>query len=115
MFILEEILMSKKTENIGFICENCKETVDMLTNGSYRNHCPFCLCSKHVDNSPGDRGSSCGGLMKPVEVLYKPGKGYQLVHRCTKCGKHSKNIIAEHSVQPDDMDVVFKLMNGGIL
>ncbi|WDF05905.1 RNHCP domain-containing protein [Shouchella hunanensis] len=34
-------------------------------NGSYRNHCPFCLYSKHQDIIPGDRASTCGGLMEP--------------------------------------------------
>jgi hypothetical protein len=46
--------MSKKIENTGFVCEHCRKRVLPLTNGCYRNHCPFCL-SKHLDEHPGDR------------------------------------------------------------
>ncbi|WP_419962425.1 RNHCP domain-containing protein [Psychrobacillus sp. BM2] len=33
---------------------------------SFRNHCPFCLFSKHLDNYPGDRSSECQDLMRIV-------------------------------------------------
>ncbi|NCO31659.1 RNHCP domain-containing protein [bacterium] len=35
--------------NEGFICDNCGKTVDRHPEGSARNHCPFCLHSKHMD------------------------------------------------------------------
>ncbi len=47
-------------------CNNCDEQVFRLNNGSYRNHCPFCLFSLHVDNIPGDRNNTCKGLMEPT-------------------------------------------------
>ena len=37
-----------------FICENCGKKVEKLGYTS-RDHCPHCLCSKHVDCFPGDR------------------------------------------------------------
>ena len=37
-----------------FICENCGRKVEPL-GYSCRNHCPYCLYSKHVDINPGDR------------------------------------------------------------
>ena len=37
--------MSRNTENRGFCCEHCQQMVLPVTNGSYRNHCPFCLRS----------------------------------------------------------------------
>lgn len=103
--------MSHKSENAGFVCENCGRTVRPVTNGSYRNHCPFCLCSKHVDISPGDRASDCGGIMDPVSADYKPGKGWQLVHRCRKCGYTVRNKIAEDTVQSDDRELLMKLVS----
>ena len=45
-------LFSKKDES--FVCENCKKEVEVL-NYTSRDHCPFCLYSKHVDINPGDR------------------------------------------------------------
>ena len=34
-----------------FVCENCGKTVEKL-NYTARDHCPFCLYSKHVDKDP---------------------------------------------------------------
>lgn len=102
--------MSHKSENTSFICENCGREVLAVTNGSYRNHCPFCLCSKHVDCMPGDRASDCGGIMDAVGVLYNPAKGWQLIHQCRKCGARAKNKIAESTIQEDDQALIRALM-----
>ena len=101
--------MSHKSENVAFICENCGKEVVPVTNGSYRNHCPFCLCSKHVDVMPGDRASECKGIMDPIGVVYKPAKGWQLVHQCRKCGAKAKNIVAESTLQEDNRELIRKL------
>ena len=101
--------MSRDQENTGFTCEQCGRLVAPVTNGSYRNHCPHCLFSKHVDLVPGDRRNKCGGLMKPVGIQYKSGKGYQVIHRCLRCGENSVNRVAENTVQPDDIDLVAEL------
>ncbi|WP_420871372.1 RNHCP domain-containing protein [Lysinibacillus xylanilyticus] len=52
--------------------------VEPLTNGSFRNHCPKCLFSKHVDTVPGDRASTCKGLMRPIGVDYTEKKAFNL-------------------------------------
>ena len=81
-----------------FICEHCGATVEPLDRGSYRNHCPRCLYSKHVDKEgPGDRASLCGGLMEPVGVEHQAKKGWMIVHQCIACGKKITNKRA-----PDD-------------
>jgi len=97
--------VSRKTENAGFICAFCGADVKLLTNGSYRNHCPRCLHSLHVDNLPGDRNSDCRGLMKPVGIRYHSKKGWQIVHRCQTCGAEKVNRTA-----PDDMDAILNIM-----
>ena len=108
--------MSRKSENTGFTCEHCGREVPPLTNGSYRNHCPFCLYSKHVDVLPGDRMRECGGLMAPVRLQYKSGKGFQVVHRCLRCGKEQANRVAEDTIQPDDIEALIALQtSGGVL
>ena len=58
----------------GFICQNCKKEVLPLGYTS-RNHCPFCLCSLHVDINPGDRANDCGGILRPIQVLPDPKRG----------------------------------------
>lgn len=76
----------------GFICENCGKEVLKL-NYSSRDHCPFCLFSKHVDINPGDRANLCQGLMKPID-LEKFNNTYKIVYKCCKCGEIHKNIMA---------------------
>lgn len=81
-----------------FVCEKCGKHVEPLEKGSYRNHCPHCLWSKHVDHEgPGDRASLCGGLLKPTMLDQRGGKGWIIIHECVKCGKISPNKAA-----PDD-------------
>src|SRR3989339_1003535 len=81
-----------------FTCEHCGAEVEPLKNGSYRNHCPHCLYSKHVDREgPGDRASDCGGMMEPVGLTHRSGKGWMVVHRCLQCKKELPNTVA-----PDD-------------
>lgn len=101
--------MARKDENTGFLCANCDERVTALSNGSYRNHCPFCLCSLHVDHKPGDRLNPCRGLMRPVGLTHKSKKGWQIIHRCTRCGGQSANKVATNTVQPDDVGLVAQL------
>ena len=97
--------MRRKIENTGFVCVYCGTDVEPLTNGSYRNHCPYCLWSIHIDNIPGDRMNDCLGLMKPIGVRIQNKKGYQVVDRCQKCGAEKVNRAA-----PDDMDAILELM-----
>jgi len=81
-----------------FTCEHCSKEVKPLEDGSYRNHCPHCLYSKHVDEEgPGDRASACGGLMKPDSIDHNSKKGWMIIPVCVKCGKRMPNKLA-----PDD-------------
>jgi predicted RNA-binding Zn-ribbon protein involved in translation (DUF1610 family) len=93
----------------GFICANCgKEVLPMGT--SSRNHCPFCLCSLHVDINPGDRANECGGLLRPIRSEPDARRGFIIIHKCDKCGEIHRNKAAhEAKVQPDDTDLIIKL------
>ena len=69
-----------KMINETFICENCREEVDILK-GSARDHCNKCLYSKHVDIQPGDRQNPCRGFLKPIDVeKYKDT--YKIIYQC---------------------------------
>lgn len=75
-----------------FVCENCGRTVSKLQY-SARDHCPFCLFSKHVDINPGDRANDCCGLLVPIDIeKYK--NTYKIVYKCSKCNQIHKNIMA---------------------
>jgi len=102
--------MSRKSENAGFVCEHCGQEVVPLTNGGYRNHCPFCLYSKHMDVIPGDRQSRCVGLMRPIGLKHKSGKGLQIVHQCLECGEVRVNKVATGTLQPDKVEGLVRLM-----
>ena len=103
--------MSRKTENTNFSCIQYGKNVVALTNGSYRNHCPFCLWSLHIDKSTGDRQSDCFGKMKPVGIEYNSKKGYQIIHICQKCKARRVNRIAENTEMPDDFNVLVRLLS----
>lgn len=89
-----------------FICKKCGRKVPKKALGTKnRNHCPFCLWSYHVDEEkPGDRKSSCHGLMEPLGLTFKhegfdkygnKRKGeLMIIHYCLICGKISINRLA---------------------
>ena len=103
-----------KKNDAGFVCSFCGREVLPLGYTS-RNHCPFCLCSLHVDLNPGDRQNPCRGLLRPVRALPDAKRGYVIVHRCDKCGEVVRCRAAhEASVQPDDMDLIIRLTAGAL-
>ena len=94
-------LFSKNDES--FICENCGKDIKPLKYTS-RDHCPYCLFSKHVDINPGDRLNSCKGLMNPIDIeKYKDT--YKIIYKCLKCNKTHKNVMAED----DDMNEIINI------
>lgn len=88
-----------------FICENCQKEVQPL-HYTARDHCPYCLYSKHVDINPGDRNNPCQGLLKPVGIE-KFRETYKILYTCEKCGMQHKNILAKD----DSMDRIIALSN----
>ncbi len=93
----------------AFVCGHCGRKVLPLGFTS-RNHCPFCLYSRHVDVLPGDRANACTGLMRPVKAEPDAKRGYILYHKCERCGEITRNRAAhEAKVQPDDLDLIIRL------
>jgi hypothetical protein len=90
-----------------FTCGYCRSFVTsmhMLSGVNNRNHCPYCLWSRHLDlYSAGDRLSACKAGMKPVGLTMKKGRNkyassprgeLMLVHECVDCESVSINRIA---------------------
>ena len=93
--------------NADFICQHCGRFVSArpaVSGVVNRNHCPYCLHSRHVDLfKAGDRLCACKGLMAPVGLTLKHSRDkyangargeLMLVHCCTACGALSINRIA---------------------
>ena len=91
----------------GFTCLNCGAFVSaagLLSGVLNRNHCPYCLWSRHLDLAQaGDRLCACKAGMRPVGLAIKrTRKRYaeaaqgelMLVHVCSGCGAASINRIA---------------------
>jgi hypothetical protein len=102
--------MARSEENRGFECIVCRRRVKPLTNGSYRNHCPFCLASVHLDIIPGDRRSACSGVMDAIALRHSK-KGWQILHRCQRCGIEKLNRVAGDPNQPDDIEALIRLVS----
>ncbi len=78
-----------------FICRYCGRSVSTEVPGTnYRNHCPWCLRSVHLDKGVGDRSSSCQGIMEPIAVSVKGRGEWVLIHQCSGCGALRANRIA---------------------
>jgi len=103
-----------------FHCANCGALVSsahFLSGVHNRNHCPYCLWSRHLDLvNPGDRLSACKAQMGPIALTTKPGRNkyadsdgeLMLVHLCTGCQSISINRIAADD-DPDMLLDVFKI------
>ncbi len=88
-----------------FVCANCGANV--VGNG-YTNHCPQCLWSRHVDNNPGDRAATCGGMMRPIAAAPERDR-FVITHRCEVCGKK----IRQRTSPDDNMDAIIAISAGG--
>lgn len=99
----------------GFVCANCGREVLPLGYSS-RNHCPFCLCSLHVDILPGDRANTCGGLLVPVRTEPDARRGFLIIFRCQRCGATVRNKAAHGAkIQPDNSELLISLTAGANL
>jgi hypothetical protein len=115
------------TRNINWRADfNCIHCHAYVTTSSFisgvhnRNHCPYCLWSKHLDlYQAGDRLSACRSGMQPVGLTvkrtwkkYDPVWGGELmiIHRCAECGQISINRIAAD----DDPDRLLEIYEASL-
>lgn len=107
-----EIFMEKAKKftmrDENFICEVCGYDVKML-GYTARDHCPRCLCSKHIDINPGDRMAHCKGILKPI-AIEKFKDTYKIVYRCEACSQIKKNVMAKD----DNMDLIINIMSNPV-
>ena len=102
----------------GFRCLHCGAFVTAdpaISSVQNRNHCPYCLRSRHLDLfKAGDRLAACKTTMKPVGLTVKRSRNryareatgeLMLVHLCEACGKISINRIAADDVPEALMEI----------
>ncbi len=94
----------------GFVCAHCGHEVAPLGRTA-RDHCPKCLRSLHVDVVPGDRASTCGGLMDPVGAEIRGGE-VAVRYRCRKCGATHRVRAAVGDEDGDDWEALVKTSAG---
>ncbi len=63
-----------------------------------------------MDEFPGDRASSCGGILAPVKAQMKQDK-IVLVYVCRNCGMERRN----RSAPDDQMEAILELMRTGFV
>lgn len=109
--------------NQDFRCIRCRNPVatdPILAGVNNRNHCPYCLHSKHMDLwKAGDRMAACKAAMRPIGLTIKrsrkkythPNSGeLMLVHQCLDCRKISINRIAAD----DDCDRIMEIYEASL-
>ncbi|MBM3205666.1 RNHCP domain-containing protein, partial [Candidatus Shapirobacteria bacterium] len=107
----------------GFQCLACGQWIeaDKFIGTHFRNHCPFCLWSQHVDEQKsGDRRSLCHGMMEPIGLTFK-NEGFDkygqrkqgelmVIHLCQDCGHLSINRLAAD----DKPETVLKIFEASL-
>lgn len=98
--------MNRRPQSADFTCIQCGYYVPggwQVAGVHHRNHCPYCLWSRHLDLlTPGDRLAACKSPMQPIGLTMKPthnkyspsGGEIMLVHVCVECCKLSINRLA---------------------
>ena len=95
-------------------CNNFVSAAHVFSGVNNRNHCPYCLWSRHLDlYVAGDRLSACKGQMKPIGLTMKKSRNkyrresggeLMLIHECVECGGLSINRIAADDDPASIMD-----------
>jgi hypothetical protein len=106
-----------------FVCVHCHHFVSaqaVVSGVQNRNHCPYCLSSRHLDlYAAGDRLAACKARMQPIGLtLKRQHKKYahfdsgelMLVHRCEDCGRLAINRMAAD----DDNEALLAVFHGSL-
>jgi hypothetical protein len=94
----------------AFTCMACHREVPPHGRTA-RDHCPYCLKSRHVDDVPGDRANPCGGRMDPFEVVVR-GQDVVIRYACTRCRAEKQVRAVLDGDVPDDWEALCRLSAG---
>lgn len=87
---------TRRADKLSYLkCRHCGGEFSLDAPGTrHRNHCPWCLWSVHLDDTPGDRAADCGGGMEPIAIHAASDGEWLLVHQCKTCFAVHVNRIA---------------------
>ncbi|MEC7947144.1 MAG: RNHCP domain-containing protein [Myxococcota bacterium] len=87
----------------AFTCVHCG--MDVRPGGRpVRDHCPHCLRSLHVDRVPGDRASTCGGVLDPTALRLDHGS-VVILYRCRSCGHETRTMSHPDDAVPPSLSI----------
>ncbi|MBI9050575.1 MAG: RNHCP domain-containing protein [Anaerolineaceae bacterium] len=101
---------SRRYFEASFKCQHCGVLINadpLLSGVQNRNHCPYCLWSRHVDlYQAGDRLCACRADMRPMGLTLKQSRNkytqqageLMLVHQCEGCDAFSINRVAADDI-----------------
>ena len=78
-----QVRMNPIHRDESFTCVNCGEEVP-AGGARVRDHCPYCLHGRHVDNVPGDRAADCGAVLEPRSFSVVGGQ-VTITYACRGC------------------------------
>nr|WP_184889543.1 RNHCP domain-containing protein [Sphaerisporangium siamense] len=88
-------LPRRRARITSFRCLHCRLDVPADAPGTaHRNHCPTCLWSRHLDDTPGDGAAECASGMAPIAIHARHDGEWAIIHRCTACGTLNANRVA---------------------
>lgn len=106
--------------DVGFKCLHCHQEVSVaihLSGVNNRNHCPYCLWSRHLDlHTAGDRLAACKGKMQPIGLTLKHTRNkyareaqgeLMLIHWCIECQHVCINRIAADDDARTIMEILY--------
>lgn len=88
------------TPPVQFTCEHCHQPVPFMDAGlhhyEHRNHCPYCLHSKHIMFGTATL-KPCDALMYPITPAHtETGQPMLLVQVCEDCGFRWVTYLEDH-------------------
>ena len=84
----------------AFVCVRCGRDVPPAGRTA-RDHCPWCLTSRHLDVVPGDRASTCQAPMRAVGLEVR-GADLVITDRCEACAATFRVRALQDVAVPDD-------------
>lgn len=84
----------------AFVCVRCGRDVPPAGRTA-RDHCPWCLTSRHLDVVPGDRASTCRAPMQAIGLEVR-GADLVLTYRCEACDATFRVRALQDVAVPDD-------------
>lgn len=63
-----------------------------------------------MDESPGDRASRCGGMLRPVDCQWHAKKGWMIRYQCSSCmAERTNRFLEQDALCPDNFEALLAI------